>query len=98
MKTFKELGIIVETPTQSFIGDKIKVDRILNKQISVLDYKVEPSKYKGQCLYMQILVGEDKRVVFTGSQFLITVLQQIPKASFPFTACIVKENEHYEFT
>lgn len=99
MKQFKELGII---PTlQNFVGDKIKMERILNRQITVHDFKIEDSKYEkgnGKCLYMQISIGEIKYVVFSGSSVLMSTIQQIGKEDFPFQTTIVKSNDHFEFS
>lgn len=96
MKTFKELGI--QTETKSFIGDKIKIDRILNREIAVFDYKIEDSKYTDKCLFLQIELNGNKHVVFTGSKVLIDTIQKIPREAFPFKTTIVRENEHFEFT
>jgi hypothetical protein len=97
MKQFKDFGI---TPSiNSLTGDKIKIERILNRDIVVHDYRLEDSKYsEGKCLYLQISVGETKHVVFTGSSVLMEMIKQVPKEEFPFKTTIIKENEHYEFT
>ena len=88
--------------TKSFEGEKIKIDRILNKQITVLDFKIEDSKYKekgnGKCLYIQIENDGSKRVLFSGSSYLMDMIQKVPKEGFPFITTIVKNNEHLEFT
>lgn len=99
MKKFKDFGI--KPSLQSLQGDKIKIDRILNREISVVDYRIEDSKYgngSSKCLYMQIQIGETKYVVFTGSVVLIELIQQVPKGDFPFLTTIIKENERFEFT
>ncbi len=100
MINFKELGI--KPKAQSFEGEKIKVERILNKQIIVDGFKIEPSKFKdkgnGKLLTMQIIVDNTKRVLFTGSGTLQEMIEQVPKEKFPFQATIIKENERYEFT
>lgn len=99
MKNFKDLGI--KSDLQSFTGDKIKMSKILNREVTVIDYKIEDSKYGpggSKCLYMQIAIGEVKHVVFTGSKPLMDTILKIPKPDFPFKTTIVKENEWYEFT
>jgi hypothetical protein len=99
MKSFKDFGI--KSSPQNFVGDKIKIDRILNRQIVVHDYKVEDSKFKkgyDKCLYMQITLEETKYVVFIGSRSLVEMIEQVPKENFPFTATIVRENQRFEFT
>lgn len=93
---FSDLGI--KTVTNHFVGDKIKISRILNKEITVLDYAVFPSKIKGDYAHIHIDVTGTKHVVFTGSVVLINTLNQVPKDAFPFTTTIVKEQEHFEFS
>ncbi len=96
MKKFSEFGI---KPIQKGLeGDKIKMAKLLNREIQVLDYRLEESKYQGKCLCIQIAIGENKNIVFTGSKVLIETIEQIPKSDFPFTTTIVEENERYEFT
>jgi len=100
MNDFKSFNIKAET--KSFEGEKIKIDRILNKQIAVLDFKIEDSKYKdkgnGKCLSIQIEIDGNKRVLFSGSGYLMDMINKVPKSSFPFTTTIQKLNEHLEFT
>lgn len=99
MKQFKDLGI--EPPAQGFTGDKIRMDRILNREIIVHDFKIENSKYEkgnGKCLYMQIQLNNVKHVVFTGSTSLMETIQKVPKSAFPFKTTIIKDNERFEFT
>jgi hypothetical protein len=61
------------------VGEKIKADKILNREIAVLDYKIEQSKYegKGQCIHMQIMVGDDKRVLFISGKKLMEALVRV---------------------
>jgi hypothetical protein len=96
MKQFKDFSI--KPAQQGFIGDKIKITKVLNKKIAVHDYKVENSKYEGECLHLQISIGETKHVLFTGSMVLMDAIEQIPKNELPFTTTIVQDNDRYEFT
>lgn len=98
MNNFKDFGIKPETT--NLTGDKIKMERILNRQIKVLDYRLKPSKYvgKGLCLYLQFELNQIKHVVFTGSAMLIEMIEKIDKKKFPFMTTIVKEDERFEFT
>lgn len=97
MNYFKDLGI--KPKTKAFMGDKIKIDRILNIEIIVHDFKVEDSKKKEGTKYLtlQIERSEIKHVVFTGSNVLIDMISQVPKEKFPIRTTIVRENEHFEF-
>ena len=96
MNTFQSLGI--KSTIQTFAGDKIKIDRILNQEIEVHRFKIEQSKFKGSCLYLQIRLKGEMRVMFTGSVNLMDMIKQVPSDSFPFTTTIVKDSERYEFT
>ena len=98
MNEFKDFQIT--TSRVAFIGDKIKIDRVINREIIVADFKIEQSKYegKGKCLHLQIVLNQTKHVVFTGSQGLIEQIEKVPKDKFPFKTTIIKENERFEFT
>ena len=98
MKHFKDLGIKVASP--AFIGEKVKIERLLNMQIVVLFYKIEDSTKKAgtKCLFLQIEFNEQKRVLFTGAQALLEAIQKVPIDGFPFTTTIVKDNERFEFS
>jgi len=100
MINFKELGI--KPLEKQFEGDKIKIDRLLNKQIIVLDYKIESSKFQdkgtGKLLTLQIIVDNTKRILFTGSKILMELIEQVPKDKLPFQTTIIKENDSFLFT
>lgn len=96
VKSFRDLGIKSDIP--GFVGDKIAISKILNREIQVLDFKITDSKYSGKCLYLQIEYKEEKRVIFTGSRFLREVIEKIPKSEFPFKTTIIEEDERYEFS
>lgn len=100
MNNFKQFNIKPES--KGFEGDKIKIDRVMNKQIVVEAFKIEDSKYKdkgsGKCLHMQIHVDNTKRVLFSGSSNLMEMIQKVPAEGFPFTTTIVKENDRYCFS
>lgn len=100
MKNFKDFGIKPEIA--SMTGEKIKISKILNREIVVHDFRIEESKFKKEnapsCLHMQISLDDVKHVVFTGSQVLANLIVRIPKDYFPFKTTIIKENERYEFS
>jgi len=95
-RKFSDFGIKPETT--HFTGEKLKINKILNKEIKVLDYALKPSNFKGDCLHIQIEVGEKKHVLFTGSKVLIDTIQKVDRKYFPFETTIIEENEHFEFT
>lgn len=101
MNSFSQFNIKITS--QAFEGDKIKMSKILNREIVVHHFKLEDSKVfkekgSGKCLYLQISFNQQKHIVFTGSSWLIETIQQVPETGFPFTTTIVEENERYLFT
>lgn len=98
MNNFKDFNI--EPRINSFIGEKISIQKLFNLSIKVIDYKLEPSKQKAgtQLLTLQIEKSGEKRIVFTGSTVLIDQIERVPKQKFPFTTIIRGDNDYYEFT
>ena len=97
MKKFSQFNIQVSH--KGFIGDKIKIQKILNREIVVHHYVIDDSKhFKGKCLQVQISINNNKHVLFTGSNGLIEGIRQVADDSFPFTTTIVEENDRYIFT
>jgi hypothetical protein len=98
MKIFKDFDI--KPQISSLVGDKIKIERILNREIVVTNFKVEPSKHHKdtKCLHLEFKLNDNQHVLFTGSTILVQMIEKVPKGNFPFVTTIVKENEHYEFT
>lgn len=93
----------IKVTSRAFEGEKIKMSKILNKEIIVNDFRIEDSKCfqdrgTGKCLYLQITFNDEKRIVFTSSSGLIEAIQQIPKEGFPFITMICQENERFIFT
>lgn len=99
MRKFSELGIKTEV---RMTGNKINITRIMNREITILDYRLEESKFtknkSGKCLFLQLEVDGEKRVVFTGSDVLISQIKQIPNEELPILATIIKNGEYFEFT
>jgi hypothetical protein len=101
MKKFSQFKI--EVTSKCFVGDKIKMAKILNREIIVHDFKLGDSKIfldrgTGKCLQLQISVNEEKHILFTSSIGLIEAIQQVPADDFPFTATIIEENDRFKFT
>jgi hypothetical protein len=103
MNRFSQFNI--KAPARGFEGSKIKISRILNKEIVIHDFKIEESKVQefkdkgsGKCLYLQISFNNEMHVVFTSGGGLIETIQQVPKNSFPFTTTIIEDNDKYLFT
>ncbi len=101
MNRFSQFNIT--TTTKGFEGEKIKISKVLNREIVVHEYKIEESKLfkekgTGKCLHLQISFNEEKHIIFTSSGGLISAIQQIPENEFPFITTIVEENDRFKFT
>lgn len=101
MNIFNSFNITVTA--RGFEGDKIKMSKILNREIEVHDFKIEPSKVfqdrgTGQCLHLQIAINGDKHIVFTSATALIEAIQKVPKDGFPFKTVIKQDGERFLFT
>ncbi len=101
----KFLQFDIKPIAKGFEGDKIKISKIVDREIIVHAFRIEESKVeefkkKGNehCLYLQIEFNHEKRIVFTSSSGLLDAIQQIPIEGFPFTTTIVRDNERYLFT
>ncbi|MFA6057258.1 MAG: hypothetical protein WC756_03590 [Taibaiella sp.] len=99
MKQFSDFDIEVKPEVKRFIGEKIKIKKILNILIEVQSFRIEKSNYegKGNRLDMQIRLNGNNHVVFTGSKILMDQIQKVPPDGFPFTATIVDANDYFEF-
>jgi len=100
MQAFSDFNI--KPKASGLQGDKIKIERLYNREITVLTHQIEDSKFadkgSGKCLYLQIELNGTKHVVFTGSKSLMDLISSVPKDGFPFKTIIVKENERIIFT
>ena len=98
MKSFKDFNI-QRSEIQKFTGDKMKMSKIINKEISVLDFKLEKSKFnEDPRLCIQFAINDTKYIVFTQAKNLIDNIQQVRKEDFPFTTTIVEQDDWFEFT
>ncbi|SMG35700.1 hypothetical protein [Sphingobacterium psychroaquaticum] len=89
MRNFSDFNIKVD----NFTGKKIEIDEVVGNMIEVLDYKLEPSKFKdkgnGMRLTLSIRFEEKERVIFTGSVILQEQCEKVRDIDgFPFAATI----------
>ena len=88
MKSFKDFDIKAES--SGLVGERIKISKILNKPIVVSSFQIKDSTQNdGKCLYLQIELDGEQRVVFTGSKGLQGMIQKVPADSFPFQTTII---------
>lgn len=83
----------------SFDGEKIRIDELLNKTIQVLSFKVAPSKHNNgkDCTTVHLRYEDKPYVMFTGSEVLKGQLQKYSN-ELPFETTIKKIKSYYTFT
>ncbi len=94
MKKFADFA----KPNNAMTGDKIKIDKVLDKEIVVKSYKIGESKYKEDkdLLTLQIELSNEERVIFTSSSVLINQIKEY-ESEMPFIATIKQINNYYTF-
>ncbi|WBS75693.1 hypothetical protein PF438_04195 [Elizabethkingia meningoseptica] len=98
MKNFKEFNIV---PTfTAFVGDKIKLSKVINTEIIINDYKIKDSEKRPGTKYLtlQITRKGEKEVIFTAAKTLMDMIEQVPKDEFPFMTTITQDDQMYQFT
>lgn len=98
MNNFKQFNI--KPTTISFIGDKVRINKVLNTEIIVHDYKIKDSEKKPGTKYLTLQISrkDEKEIVFTGSKTLMDMIDQVPKEQFPFRTTIQQEDQMFQFT
>ena len=100
MKAFCDLNINID---RRFAGDRIRIEKIEGDEIIIHDFEIRESKiskendptWKGErkdCLYLQLEINGQKRVLWGSYRFLIDQIKQIFRDDLPFKTKIV--NEH----
>ena len=81
-------------------GNKIRIDEILNKQLTVINFRVSESKFSknnnGKYITIQVEIENQNKVIFTGSAILTKQCEKY-KNHMPFNAQIIRQNNYYTF-
>lgn len=99
MTRFSDLNI--KPPIGTFGGKKVPIDSILNVEISILDYRIEESKFQDRNplrLQLSFLKEDNQYITFSGSKILMEMIRQIPKELFPIDSTIIKDDKKYILT
>jgi len=82
-------------------GSKLKLDDVVNREITVLDYRIKDSHYKKEncekCLTLQFKMDDKIYMMFTGSNVLRDQIDKY-KSELPFITVIKKIDRYYTFT
>lgn len=84
---------------EKFIGEKIKISKVLNKEIKVLAFQVKKSKIEKDGFYiqMQIEVDDERKVLFTNSSVLKDQLEKY-KDNLLFITTIIQPKKYFSFS
>lgn len=84
---------------ETFEGEKLRLDEILNREILVTGYKIKDSSKKPGTKYLTIHyeLNGSQYVTFTGSVVLMDQLKKY-ESHLPFLSIIKKINRHYTFS
>ncbi len=100
MNSFKDFGI--QPSVKKFVGDKIKIKKVLNVEIVIHHFNIGPSDFpdkgNGKRLDIQIEMDGTKYLLWTGSVQLQDMMLQVSETGFPFTTIIKEDGESYKFT
>jgi hypothetical protein len=89
---------IVPPHEQPLEGKKIYIRNILDKEIIITNFRVSKSKKNdGQCLCIQLVLGDEICVIFTGSSVLISQLERV-KDKLPIRTSIKKIDKFFTLT
>ena len=80
-------------------GNKKRLEEILNKVITIVDFRITQShkRENSDCLQVQFLLDGEVYIFFTGSVVLIDQIQAT-KDKLPFKTTVVKIDKYYSFS
>lgn len=99
MTEFKSLNI--EPPKTGFVGDKMKITKVINRPIIIHKYRIVASNYEkgsGKRIDLQIEINNEKYITWCGSVNLMEMIKQVPETAFPLKTTIVDDNGRYLLT
>lgn len=95
MGSLANLGIKIDRP---FDGRKVKIDKVVGESIDILDFRILPSiKNDRMRVDMQIQYRGEKLFVCGSYQYIISVLEKVPRSELPLTDVVVLQDRGYYF-
>ena len=97
-KKIHRWGDFVDPSERSLPGRKIGQPEYLNKELTVLQFRVMASKKRegSECLCLQVDLDNEQRIIFTGSSVLLKQCQKYTE-QMPFIAKIMKVDKYLTF-
>lgn len=95
MGSLASLNIKINRP---FDGRKVKIDKVVGEKIDVLDFRILPSiKNDRMRVDMQVSYNGEKLFVCGSYQYIISVLEKVPREELPLTDVIILQDRGYYF-
>ena len=95
MSSLESLNIKIDRP---FDGRKVKIDKIVGESVDILDFRILPSiKNDRMRVDMQIRYRGEKLFVCGSYQYIISVLEKVPRSELPLTDVVVLQDRGYFF-
>ena len=96
-KRFSDIATGKDLPIDNFV--KVKIDSILNKEMTLLGFEIFKSKFnKGLCTVLKFIDSEGHKIkVFTGSHVLENQCRKYID-EMPFITKLIKTDKYYSFS
>jgi len=95
MGSLANLNIKIDRP---FDGRKVKIDKVIGEKIDVLDFRILPSiKNDRMRVDMQVSYNGEKLFICGSYQYIISVLEKVPKEELPLTDVVILQDRGYYF-
>ena len=98
MKRFSDFA---QQDTLPIDGSKIKIEEVLNREITITGFRIKDSKYNKsnspRCLELQFDLDNERHILFTGSEILCEQIQRY-QSEIPFMTTIKRIAKYYSFS
>lgn len=97
MKKFSDF--VKQEDLKMLDGDKVKIDEIIGKEILIIGFSIDRSKYKTGTDYLKLQFEKDgkRNIVFTGSKRLIELITKYSD-NVPFLTTIRQAGKSFIFS
>lgn len=99
MRKFSDLNVTLD---RRFVGQRIRINTVLDADIVIHDFDFRKSKVckedgKDVCLYIDIEINGERRLIWGNYPYMITQLEQVDRSNLPF-ACKIINDRGYVIT
>ena len=99
MRKFSDLNVTLD---RRFVGQRIRINTVLDVDIVVNDFDFRKSKVckedgKDVCLYIDIEINKERRLIWGNYPYMIKQLEQVDRSNLPF-ACKIINDRGYVIT